>query len=619
MKTLIVLLIMLRTLNALAQPTYTASNYAQNGDSIYLTSAQLAALNFDTTGAGITWDFTNLTGTSQRKLKFRLPTQVGYTIAQWAYLYNTNNVNLSSTDGQFVQLGGSLSASNPNDYYLKNNNMLQQKASSYEINTNSLNLKIKNVYSAPDIIYHFPINYLNSDSSNSGYTTSIPGVYYRNTDLHRVNVVDGWGTLNTPFGTFSNCLRIVSTVTQIDSFAVDTFSIPTTTITYRELKWLDFSKKYPVLTVKQSKVGNNFITQSVEYLDNQQYFQPTAYFAYYPTIVSVGDTVQFQNLSTNGQTYQWNFNDPASGANNTSTQFNPSHIFNTADTFYVSLIVMNGSLADTLILPVIVNSGNIPTVYFTTNNNVICANDDVQFSNQTLDGTYYQWQFTGGVPASSYLQNPPLVNYATPGIYEVKLIASNSNGTDSLTQTIVVNSLPDASNAPNGFQIFCQNDVSSDYAIAAVNGADYYQWSIYPANAGTVNSDSTSATVFWNNGYIGPLWISAKAINTCGIGAVTDSLQIEITICTNVNQTQKSEVNIFPNPSNNVFNISNLAQGKTDIKIYNSSGILVKSTEIFTTNNLPITMHMDELSEGLYHIQILHSNELRYQALLIIK
>jgi hypothetical protein len=68
-----------------------------------------------------------------------------------------------------------------------------------------------------------------------------------------------------------------------------------------------------------------------------------------------------------------------------------------------------------------------------------------------------------------------------------------------------------------------------------------------------------------------------------------------------------------------VFNISNLAQGKTDIKIYNSSGILVKSTEIFTTNNLPITMHMDELSEGLFHIQILHSNELRYQSLLIIK
>ena len=129
MKKITAILILMCAFQLKAQPSYTSANYAQSGDSMYLTTAQLDNLNFDTTGAGFTWDYSSLIGMSQRKLKFRLPTQVGYSIAQWAYLYNSNNVNLSSTDQQSVQLGGSISASNPNDYYIKNNNVLQQKAS----------------------------------------------------------------------------------------------------------------------------------------------------------------------------------------------------------------------------------------------------------------------------------------------------------------------------------------------------------------------------------------------------------------------------------------------------------------------------------------------------------
>jgi PKD repeat protein len=37
--------------------------------------------------------------------------------------------------------------------------------------------------------------------------------------------------------------------------------------------------------------------------------------------------------------WQWNFNDPVSGALNTSTQQNPTHFFSTAGTFVVSLTV----------------------------------------------------------------------------------------------------------------------------------------------------------------------------------------------------------------------------------------------------------------------------------------
>jgi PKD repeat protein len=619
MKKITAILILMCAFQLKAQPSYTSANYAQSGDSIFLTTAQLDNLNFDTTGAGFTWDFSSLIGMSQRKLKFRLPTQVGYSIAQWAYLYNSNNVNLSSTDQQSVQLGGSISASNPNDYYIKNNNVLQQKASSYEINTNSLNLKVKNVYSAPDIIYHFPINYLNEDSSQSGYTTNIPGYYYRSTILNRVNVVDGWGSITTPYGTFNNCLRVVSTVTQVDSFAIDTFSSPSTLVTYRDLKWLDNSKKYPVLTVKQVKVGVNFVTQSIEYYDNQQFFQPNAYFVYYPTIVSVGDTVQFQNLSTNAQTYQWNFGDPTSGGNNQSSAFNPSHIYTSADTFYVSLIVYNGSLNDTLIIPVIVNSGNAPTAAFTASNTNVCASNTVQFTNQSTEGLYYQWQFIGGVPSSSLLQNPPLITYNTAGTYTVKLLVTNTNGTDSIFINIVVNDLPASSNAPSGIQFFCQNDISGDYTIPAVNNASNYQWFLYPSNAGTVNSNTNAATVYWNTGYMGTAWLKCVAINNCGEGIVDDSLQIEITVCTTISNPTKKELAISPNPASNNILISNLPEGKTSLMFLNSAGILIKNIAINNTSENRHTFDISDLANGIYQLQLLHNNIIKHHTIIISK
>ncbi len=605
--------------NLLAQPSYTAGNYAQSGDSIFLTSAQLTSFNFDTTGAGFAWNYASLIGNSQRKLKFRLPTQVGYSLAQWAYLYNTNNVNLSSTDQQSIQLGGSLSASNPNDYYFKNNAVLQQKASSYEINTNTLNLKIKNVYSSPDVIYHFPINYLNEDSSQSGYTTSIPGYYYRSTIINRVNVVDGWGSLITPYGSYNSCLRVVSTVTQIDSFAVDTFSTPATLVTYRELKWLDISKKYPVLSVKQVKVGVNFVTQSIEYLDNQQFFQPSAYFVYYPTIVSVGDTVQFQNLSSNAQSYQWNFGDPSSGVNNQSSAINPHHIYTNVDTFYVSLIVYNGGLSDTLTIPVIVNSGNIPSAAFTANDTNICAGNSVQFTNQSIDGVYYQWEFTGGVPSSSVQQNPPSINYNTPGNYPVRLIATNSNGTDTVYMNILVQDIPASSIAPSGIQYFCQYDLSGDFTIPPIYNASNYQWFLYPSNAGTVNSNTNAATVYWNTGYMGTAWLKCVAINNCGEGIVDDSLQIEITVCTNIaNQTYKA-FEILPNPTVNNITISNLLEGNTTIMLYDSAGLLLKNTAIVNSGNNNFTLDISDLANGIYQLQLLHNNIIKHHTIIISK
>jgi PKD repeat protein len=364
-----VILAVLMASDVCAQATYTWADYAASGDTFYLTKAQPGNFNFDTTGANITWNYAALQGVSQRRLLYRLPTQAGFSFAQWPYLYNSANVNLSSTDGQTVAVFG-LQQTNPNDYYLKNTGYLRQKASSYTVVLNGLAINVRNVYDNADTIYKFPVTYNSVNASKSAYSIAIPpDLYYRNQRLNRQDTVKGWGKVITPYGTFTNCLKYVSIITSVDSIVVNGLPVVTNdTVVSRELKWFDPSRRYPVLTVKQSRVGNQYVTQSIEYLDNQQYYQPTALFAYLPAAPNMGDTVNFQNLSTSSYTYKWRFNDVASGAADSSTLINPQHIFANYGTYNVQLIAFNGPLADTFSLPVTVSPVNV-TFTFTGNGN----------------------------------------------------------------------------------------------------------------------------------------------------------------------------------------------------------------------------------------------------------
>lgn len=334
-----------------AQATYTSNNYASNGDTVYLTKASGNGFNFDTTGANFTWNYSTLSGNSQTTLVFRAPNQTGFTPIQWLYINNANNVNQSSTDGQTVAIGN-LQKTDPNDYFLKNTGAIAQKASSFKVVINNSALSIKNVYDNPDTIFKFPINYANVDSCTSTFTTSIPNLYYNHTQIKRTNTVEGYGSVTTPYGTYSNALKVKTDLVRNDSIILnDTLTIVVANIS-RELKWIDPAEGYPVLIAKQTLVNNSYITQSVEYLDAQQFFTPNALFAYLPIYPSVGDTVIFQNLSTNSLIYEWDFDDPSSGASNTSNLQNPNHIFNSAGTYQVQLIAHNGPLADTASLPV---------------------------------------------------------------------------------------------------------------------------------------------------------------------------------------------------------------------------------------------------------------------------
>jgi PKD repeat protein len=77
-----------------------------------------------------------------------------------------------------------------------------------------------------------------------------------------------------------------------------------------------------------------------------------------------------------------------------------------------------------------------PKADFGSSANMICAGDNIQFSDLSWNGTAtsWNWSFPGGTPASSTSQSPT-VNYSTPGTYAVTLTSGNSAGNDTETKT----------------------------------------------------------------------------------------------------------------------------------------------------------------------------------------
>ena len=130
-------------------------------------------------------------------------------------------------------------------------------------------------------------------------------------------------------------------------------------------------------------------------------------------------------------------------------------------------------------------------------NQGVCQNRQVTFNNTSLNlPTTYQWFFEGGVPSSSNLLNPT-ITYNNPGNYDVKLIAINQNGIDSLllNNYITIYPLPEVLAIASPDSI-CRGSSASLIA----SGAFQYQW-----NAGlgltTLIGDTVQASPFNSANY----------------------------------------------------------------------------------------------------------------------
>jgi len=193
------------------------------------------------TGEDYTWDFSELTPFKQRIDTF---VSVSSTPAPANYLFKFVADFALRMAGNLPFPG--VPVSDPFQYYKSTDNSFNMVGFAVKMQ----GFGVPAVFSNPDVLYKFPLEYGDVDSSSSGVDKDISGVGYIKVDRKRKNIVDGWGTLTTPYGTFE-VLRVKSEVTEYDSIYLDAqemgIGIP---YSYTEYKWLGKNQKAPLLAVK---------------------------------------------------------------------------------------------------------------------------------------------------------------------------------------------------------------------------------------------------------------------------------------------------------------------------------------------------------------------------------
>ncbi len=221
------------------------------------------------------------------------------------------------------------------------------------------------------------------------------------------------------------------------------------------------------------------------------YVTPAPTLAFTATTVCAGTATTFNNTSTAGAspTWSWDFGD-----NTTSNAQNPPpHTYAGPGVYNVVLTVTDsGGCTATLTVPVTVDDMPIPS--FTATN--VCNGAPTQFTNTTVGGNTYSWDFGTGTSA---LQDPTFTFPGT-GTYPVMLIGTSVGGCiDTIIQNVTIEAPPTASflyNQVCGFldANFTSTSTAPNPATIASSAWDFGDPASGPNNSSSILNPSHTFT-----------------------------------------------------------------------------------------------------------------------------
>lgn len=207
-------------------------------------------------------------------------------------------------------------------------------------------------------------------------------------------------------------------------------------------------------------------------------------------------TIGFINTSniTSGSitSNNWTYGD----GNISNTQNGLNNYINNG-TYNAQLIVTsNMGCRDTAIVPVTISP--LPTATF--NANSVCLNGLTSFTNSSSVNSGFitttSWQFGDGTQSQL---NQPTHQYANAGTYNVILnITTNSNCSNSISQQVTVNPLPNAMFTANNV---CEGSTTNYLNTSSISSGSIsnYIWD-YTSDGTPDNTNQTASTIFNNPG-----------------------------------------------------------------------------------------------------------------------
>lgn len=139
----------------------------------------------------------------------------------------------------------------------------------------------------------------------------------------------------------------------------------------------------------------------------------------------------FENLSTNAETFSWEFGD-----SKTSTETNPKHTYISAGTFSVKLTATKGDISNSTTKSVVIEKKIVaPVAVFAFTGNYGYAPAEISFTNYSTDATSYKWEFGDGATSTS---SSPKHIYTTGGTFTATLTATGEGGTNTMTKNVTI-------------------------------------------------------------------------------------------------------------------------------------------------------------------------------------
>ncbi len=274
MKLLVLFLLSLTGL-AFGQITLTDQHFSGANESFVISTTTDPTIDYSTTGANATWNFSSLVATGQKGYITKPMTSAALysqlIFGSFAPLAYKATYFASTTDLPLAQLTTALPVSIEDISMFTKKTATAINSVGFELLINGQGIAVKS-----DTIekrYALPLNF--GDTYNSrGYTAlDMNPIYNAQWRQHRSrsSVVDGYGTITTPFGSFS-ALRIKHEITENDSIylalgGTTGFWLPLPIPVAYEYEWRAVEEKEPVLLIKTSVTLGTETVTAIEYRD----------------------------------------------------------------------------------------------------------------------------------------------------------------------------------------------------------------------------------------------------------------------------------------------------------------------------------------------------------------
>ena len=242
-----------------------------------------------------------------------------------------------------------------------------------------------------------------------------------------------------------------------------------------------------------------------------------------------------------------------------------------------------------------------------TSPTTVCPGTCIDFTNQSQGATSYIWSFPGGNPALSTDANPMSICYQSPGSYDVTLIATSSQSSDTTTVTNYITVYPFP--APQGI-------LQNGDTLFANAGATSYQWYYN----GTLIIGATN--YYYIGQASGNYNVVATDTNGCEVEAVIYDV---IASSQELYSSFNTETTVYPNPFHSKANFilsTKKGEAKVKLEIFNATGEFIAvlfDGEICAGEVKNVELDAKEMTDGIYFYRTTSGLELFNGRLVVIK